>query len=102
MLFDGGQVTNPNLSDYMIPSLQDFPVAFSSTLAENPEPDPEVHGLGETGLPAVPPAIGNAVRDALGIRLPTIPLVPERVLEALTTQGAGAGSAGADGAQRGG
>ncbi len=87
MLFDGGQVTNPNLSDYMIPSLQDFPVAFTSTLAENPEPDPEVHGLGETGLPAVPPAIGNAVRDAIGVRVPSIPLVPERVLGALQAKG---------------
>ncbi|HEY7060455.1 MAG TPA: xanthine dehydrogenase family protein molybdopterin-binding subunit [Chloroflexota bacterium] len=84
MLFDDGQVTNPNLSDYMIPSLQDFPAAFTNTLAENPGPDPEVHGLGETGLPAVPPAIGNAVRDAIGARLSSIPLVPEKVLEALT------------------
>src|SRR5579884_2406366 len=84
MLFDDGQVTNPNLSDYMIPSLQDFPAAFTTTLAENPEPDPEVHGLGETGLPAVPPAIGKAVREAIGVRLPSIPLLPERVLDALS------------------
>jgi CO/xanthine dehydrogenase Mo-binding subunit len=83
MLFDGGQVINPNLSDYNIPALHDFPVAFSTTLAENPDPGAEVHGLGETGLPAVPPAIGNAVRDALGIRLASIPLTPERVLQTL-------------------
>jgi CO/xanthine dehydrogenase Mo-binding subunit len=83
MLFDGGRVTNPNLSDYNIPSLHDFPSAFTTTLAENDEPDPEVHGLGETGLPAVPPAIGNAVRDAIGKRLPSIPLTPERVLQVL-------------------
>jgi CO/xanthine dehydrogenase Mo-binding subunit len=83
MLFEDGQVTNPNLSDYMIPALPDFPVSFSNTLAENPEPDPEVHGLGETGLPAVPPAIGNAVRDAIGARLYSIPLLPERVLAAI-------------------
>ena len=83
MLFEDGQVTNPNLSDYMIPALPDFPTSFSNTLAENPEPDPEVHGLGETGLPAVPPAIGNAVRDAIGARLYSIPLLPERVLAAI-------------------
>ncbi len=87
MLFEDGQVTNPNLSDYMIPALPDFPVSFSSTLAENPEPDPEVHGLGETGLPAVPPAIGNAVRDAIGARLHSIPLLPERVLAAIEEGG---------------
>ena len=94
MLFDGGQLLNPNLSDYNIASLADFPLAFSTTLAENPEPDSEVHGLGETGLPAVPPAIGNAVRDAIGVAVNTIPLMPERVLVAIradTGQGPGAG-----------
>jgi len=89
MLFDGGQVLNPNLADYMIPSLRDFPVHFTTTLLENPEPDPEVHGLGETGLPAVPPAIGNAVREAIGARLYSIPLLPERVLAALQQRDAG-------------
>ncbi len=83
MLFDGGLVTNPNLSDYNIPSMEDFPLAFTTTLAESPDPDPEVHGLGETGLPAVPPAIGNAVRDAIGAAVYRIPLTPERVLEAI-------------------
>jgi CO/xanthine dehydrogenase Mo-binding subunit len=83
LLFDGGRVTNPNLADYMIPSLQDFPVGFTTSLAESAAPDPEVHGLGETGLPAVPPAIGNAVRAATGARLRGIPLLPERVLAAL-------------------
>jgi CO/xanthine dehydrogenase Mo-binding subunit len=93
LLFDdNGQVTNPNLADYMIPALADFPAAFSTTLAENSEPDPEVHGLGETGLPAVPPAIGNALRDATGVRLPRIPLLPERVLAALQAQGPAAAS----------
>src|SRR5579871_4179870 len=83
MVFDGGQVTNPNLSDYNIASMLDFPARFTTTLAENPGPDPEVHGLGETGLPAVPPAIGNAVRDAIGVRVARIPLTPERVLDAM-------------------
>ena len=36
ILLDDGQVTNPNLSDYMIPSLPDFPRAFTTTLAESP------------------------------------------------------------------
>jgi CO/xanthine dehydrogenase Mo-binding subunit len=79
MLFDGGQVINPNLSDYNIAAFTDFPLGFSTTLAENPEPDAEVHGLGETGLPAVPPAIGNAVRAAIGAAVRSIPLTPERV-----------------------
>jgi CO/xanthine dehydrogenase Mo-binding subunit len=83
MLFDGGQLLNPNLSDYNITSMEDFPLTFTTTLAESTDPDPEVHGLGETGLPAVPPAIGNAVRDALGAPVYYVPLTPERVLQAI-------------------
>jgi CO/xanthine dehydrogenase Mo-binding subunit len=66
--------------------MPDFPAAFSTTLAESPEPDPEVHGLGETGLPAVPPAIGNAVRNAIGRAVYTIPLSPERVLSTISSE----------------
>jgi CO/xanthine dehydrogenase Mo-binding subunit len=83
MRFDGGRLINPNLSDYNIASMVDFPLAFTTTLAEGEDPDSEVHGLGETGLPAVPPAIGNAVRDAIGVRVAEIPLTPERILAAL-------------------
>jgi CO/xanthine dehydrogenase Mo-binding subunit len=83
MRFDGGRLINPNLSDYNIASMVDFPLAFTTTLAEGEDPDAEVHGLGETGLPAVPPAIGNAVRDAIGVRVAEIPLTPERILAAL-------------------
>jgi CO/xanthine dehydrogenase Mo-binding subunit len=83
MRFDGGRLINPNLSDYNIASMVDFPLAFTTTLAEADDPNAEVHGLGETGLPAVPPAIGNAVRDAIGVRVAEIPLTPERILAAL-------------------
>ena len=34
MLFDGGQLTNANLSDYNITSMEDFPATFTTTLAE--------------------------------------------------------------------
>ncbi len=83
MRFDGGRLLNANLSDYNIASMVDFPLAFTTTLAEAEDPDAEVHGLGETGLPAVPPAIGNAVRDAIGARVSEIPLTPERVIAAM-------------------
>ena len=46
-----------------------------------------VIGLGEP--PAISPgaAISNAVHNAIGVRVPTLPLTPDRVLEALEKGG---------------
>ena len=42
----------------------------------------EVHGLGETALPPVPAAIGNALAS-LGVGLTELPMTAERVLESV-------------------
>lgn len=81
MVFDQGQLKNVNLGDYMIPSIHDMPPTVASML-ESPDAK-DVHGLGETALPAVMPAIGNAVARAIGARVVDLPLVPERVLRAI-------------------
>jgi 4-hydroxybenzoyl-CoA reductase subunit alpha len=39
---------------------------------------------GEGSLAATIPAIANAIYDAVGVRITTLPLTPEKVLEALT------------------
>jgi CO/xanthine dehydrogenase Mo-binding subunit len=81
LVFDGGQLRNANLGDYMVASAEDLP---RSLVAESLEEDgAEIHGLGETALPAVAPAIGNAVARALGCRVTSLPLTPEKVLRAL-------------------
>ena len=74
-----GQVTNANLSDYPVPSFADLPGRLTQELLERE--GAEVHGLGETALPPVPAAIGNAV-GSLGIPVTDLPLTPERVLAA--------------------
>ena len=74
-----GQVTNANLSDYPVPSFADLPGRLTQELLERE--GAEVHGLGETALPPVPAAIGNAV-GSLGIPVTELPLTPERVLAA--------------------
>jgi CO/xanthine dehydrogenase Mo-binding subunit len=73
---------NPTLADYMIPSIRDLPERWSVGLTEDPEGG-RIHGLGETGAPPVPAAIGNALFHATGVRLTTLPLTPEKVLAAL-------------------
>jgi CO/xanthine dehydrogenase Mo-binding subunit len=78
--FADGQVTNANFSDYNIPALGDVPAGFTHELIEHE--GAEVHGLGETALPPVPAAIGNAL-GALGIDVTELPMSAERILDAV-------------------
>jgi hypothetical protein len=78
--FAEGQITNANLSDYNVPAMDDMPDTLSHELVERE--GGEVQGLGETALPPVPPAIGNALYS-LGIHVTELPISPERVLDAV-------------------
>jgi CO/xanthine dehydrogenase Mo-binding subunit len=79
---DGGQVSNANLGDYLIPSVRDVPRAIYTRLYEEQD-HPDVHGIGEVAAPLAPPAIANAIADAVGARVRDLPITPERVLQAL-------------------
>ncbi len=81
MILDGGQVTNPNLADYSIPSIRDIPVELISVCIESDEG--ELHGIGEMTLPPVAPAIANAIEDAIGVRIKDLPITAEKILRAL-------------------
>jgi CO/xanthine dehydrogenase Mo-binding subunit len=85
MLYDNGQLLNGNLADYMLPSFEDLPRELTNRLVEHPGGGGEAHGLGETAVPPVAAAIGNAIYDAVGVRIPDLPITPERVLRALDT-----------------
>jgi CO/xanthine dehydrogenase Mo-binding subunit len=74
--YNEGQMANPNLSDYNIASAMDC-ASISHRVMEIP--GAEVHGLGETAVPPVPPAIGNAVAS-LGYHPRRLPMTPERIL----------------------
>jgi CO/xanthine dehydrogenase Mo-binding subunit len=78
--FGDGQVANANLSDYNVPAPGDVPGRFTQEIIERD--GAEVHGLGETVLPPVPAAIGNALA-ALGLDLHELPFTAERVLGAV-------------------
>jgi CO/xanthine dehydrogenase Mo-binding subunit len=85
MLFDNGQPTNPTFLDYGLPTFLEMPADFQSILVETPHREGPfgAKGVGEVGLPAVAAAVGNAVCDAIGVRITELPITPERVLRAL-------------------
>lgn len=76
LMFDGGEVTNANLSDYEIPSILDVP-DLTYELLEGGE---HSHGLGEMAVPVVPAAIGNAIA-ASGHPVRDLPMSAERVID---------------------
>lgn len=85
MDFDAGQVTNASLADYKIPGMRDVPPQM-----ENEAVDAVQHsgpfgakGVGESGTFGVSPAIANAIDDAVGVRLLSLPLTAEAVYRAL-------------------
>jgi CO/xanthine dehydrogenase Mo-binding subunit len=85
MEFDAGQVTNASLADYKIPGMHDIPFTLESVFVEgNQKGGPfGAKGLGESGTFGVAPAIGNAIYDAIGVRLTSLPMTAESVLRAL-------------------
>ena len=85
MHIDAGQVTNASLADYKIPGMLDVPrVMENETVDANQSNGPfGAKGVGETATFCVSPAIANAVEDACGVRLTSLPLNAEAVFRAL-------------------
>ena len=86
MVYDSnGQLLNPNLIDYRVPTFNDVPDEFQTVLIENADgPGPYgVRGMGEGGLLSVAPSVTNAFARATGVRIRDLPLTPERVWRAL-------------------
>jgi CO/xanthine dehydrogenase Mo-binding subunit len=78
---DGHPLTT-TLADYQVPTFKDVP-PFTAEILERPGAD--VHGLGETALPLVPAAVGNALRS-LGLAQARMPVSPESVLVSLESR----------------
>ncbi|MEK7210213.1 MAG: molybdopterin cofactor-binding domain-containing protein, partial [Candidatus Binatota bacterium] len=87
LVYQDGQLVNPNLVDYRLPRFSDLPRSFHShILEEGGGPGPYgAKGMGEGGILAVAPAVCNAVYDAIGVRLHGVPLKPEIVWRAINT-----------------
>jgi CO/xanthine dehydrogenase Mo-binding subunit len=82
IVVDDGQIVNASLADYMLPSILDLGDSWHAEVVEEGETG-RIHGLGESTAAAVPGAIGNAVANAIGVRIHELPLHPERVLREL-------------------
>ena len=83
VLFDQAKVTSVNWASYPIITFPDVPVLDIELLGT---PRDKPMGAGEAASAPVPAAVGNAVFDAVGVRMRQVPLTPARVRAALGGQ----------------
>jgi CO/xanthine dehydrogenase Mo-binding subunit len=83
-LFDQGRVANASLADYRIPTSLDVPDLLPIFIEnEDPEGPFGAKGLGEIVQIPVIGAVANAVADAAGVRVSSLPITAEKVYQAL-------------------
>jgi CO/xanthine dehydrogenase Mo-binding subunit len=79
-----GKTTTPGFAKYILPTAVDVP-QINSIIIEDIDPKTPlgVKGIGEPAIVQTAPAVINAIYDAVGVRITTLPATPERVIEAL-------------------
>ena len=94
-----GQVLNPRLGTYKIPTVMEMPSIEATWVETNDPRGPYgAKGLGEMGMVPTAPAIANAVYNAVGVRVQDLPITPEKVLDGIEAR-AGAGQTASVGAR---
>jgi nicotinate dehydrogenase subunit B len=71
--FENGKILNGKMSEYRVPRFSDVPVLETVLLDRKDIPSV---GAGECPMIGLAPAIANAIFDATGVRLRSLPLVP--------------------------
>ncbi len=84
-IFDNntGRMLNPNMEFYRLAGIDDIPELVVHMMTGKGYDERGVIGLGEPPVISPGAAISNAVANAIGVRVPFLPLTPDRVLNAL-------------------
>ena len=84
MVWNNGRLMNPTLLEYRIPSTLETP-PIESIIVESVDPEGPFGAkeAGEGSLAATIPAVANAIYDAVGVRIHSLPITPEKILAAL-------------------
>jgi CO/xanthine dehydrogenase Mo-binding subunit len=84
VIINDGKVATTHFGEYKIPTIRDVP-PFKSSVTEQPHGAGPYNSMpiGETGNIPTAAAIANAVEDACGVRIKSLPITAEKVYEAL-------------------
>ncbi len=82
-----GRMLNPNMEFYKLAGIGDIGQLVVHMMTGKGYDERGTIGLGEPPVISPGAAISNAVANAIGVRVPTLPLTPDRVLEALEKKG---------------
>ena len=79
-----GHMTTGSFAKYILPTSLDVPRVITK-IVEDPDPLSPLgaKGIGEPAMVPTAPAIMNAIYDAVGIRIQSLPATPEKILRAL-------------------
>ena len=83
--FDRRRVTSVDWITYPVARMSDMPPQIDIVIVNRPEVPST--GAGEAGSRALAAAVGNAIFDAVGVRLRQVPLTPAKVKAALAEAG---------------
>ena len=90
MAVEDGRITTVHLGDYKIPSARDVPVLQTAILRSRYGSGPYGSmSIGETPVIPFAAALANAVADAVGIRVTSLPVTAERVFAGIHGHGSG-------------
>jgi len=82
--YQEGDVLNPSFLHYKIPTAMEMAEIEAVLVEEHHRDGPfGAKGVGETSNVPLPPAIANAIHNAVGVRIKDLPITPEKVLRAL-------------------
>ena len=85
IILQNGVPKNPNFTDYRIATAVDAPLELENIIVEVPQDDGPfgARGIGEHPMVPTAPAIANAVYNAIGVRVDSLPISSEKVWTAL-------------------
>jgi len=88
MNYRGSRLMNPSLLEYKIPSPHQMPeVECLLVGGDDPEGPFGAKEAGEGPLPAILPAVANAIYDAVGVRCYDLPVTPDKLLRGIEARG---------------